>query len=259
MFFSENDISLDLLGVFKIKREAFSLKSAVARNYDSISTRLSGRGVFETDTGRLSVKKGDLLYIPKSAKYNQSTSSETVIAVHFINYTFNKNSKIEKITVDDVEFIDTTIKKMYDIWKEKKQGYRYRCTSLLYELLYFLNCQEHKKKIDSSNHDLRIKKAVDYIHCNFRSEQIEVSFLADMCLVSETYFRKLFKKFYMVSPKQYIINLQLETAIQLLQSQLYSVSEVCEKSGFSDSKYFSKLFKNRYGCSPKNFARSQSI
>lgn len=74
-----------------------------------------------------------------------------------------------------------------------------------------------------------------------------------MCFVSETYFRKLFKKLYSVSPKQYIINLKLETAAQLLQSQLYSVNEACDKSGFADPKYFTRLFKSRYGCSHKEF------
>lgn len=258
MFFSENDVSLELLGVFKMKRNQISSKSSTPRNYDSISIRLNGRGFFETDKRKFLVKKGDLLYIPKNAHYNQSTSGETVIAVHFINYTFSKNSKIEKITVDNNEYVDNALKNMYDVWKEKKQGYRYKCVSLLYELLYFLNCQEYNKKIDAPNYDLKIKEAVDYIHRNFRSEQIEVSHLADMCLVSQTYFRKLFKNFYSASPKQYIINLRLETAIQLLQSQLYSVNEVCEKSGFTDVKYFSKLFKSRYGCSPKSFSHNQT-
>ena len=257
MFFSENELSLELLGVFKLKREALSLKSNDLRNYDSLSIRLRGRGHFKTENEKISVKKGDLLYIPKYSQYGHSTSGESVIAIHFINYTFDKNSKIEKITVDDAEYMENLVTKMYDIWKEKKQGYRYKCISLLYELLYFLNRQEQKNKINRISHDTRLKKSVDYIHRNFRNEQIEVSFLAEMCSVSETYFRKLFKRLYSVSPKQYIINLKLETAAQLLQSQLYSVNEVCEKSGFTDSKYFAKLFKNRFGCSPKEFGNLQ--
>ena len=260
MFFSENDIALDLLGVFKLERQEISSKPSLERNYDSISVRINGRGFFETDNRKLSVKKGDLLYIPKNAQYNQSNSRETVIAIHFINYTYNsKNSKIEKLTVDDVELVNSLVEEIYDVWKEKKQGYKYKCTALLYELLYYSNCLRYERETDAPGHDLRIKDAVDYIHCNFRSEQIEISFLADMAMVSEAYFRKLFKKIYRVSPKQYIINLRLETATQLLESKLYSVTEVSERSGFSDPKYFCKLFKNRYGCSPKRFTRNRTI
>lgn len=253
MFFSEDELSLELLGVFKLQRNEFSLKSNNTRSYDSLSIRLRGRGVFKTENSKISVKRGEIIYIPKNSQYTQNTSGESVIAIHFINYTFNKNSKIEKIAVDDIEFVEEIVKRMYDNWKEKKQGYRYKCIALLYELLYFLNRQEHKNKIDSLSHDSRIKNAVNFIHSNFRAEQIEISYLAKMCSVSETYFRKLFKKLYSVSPKQYIINLKIETAAQLLRSQLYSVNEVCERSGFTDTKYFSKLFKKRFGCSPKGY------
>ncbi len=256
MFFAENELSLELLGVFKLKRREMSSKCAEARNYDSISLRLDGRGHFKTEGEKISVKKGDLLYIPKNAQYEQKTSYETVIAVHFINYTFNKKNKIEKLTIENSQYAEEIFKKMYDVWKEKKQGYRYKCISLLYELLYFSNRQEQKIKFNNLGHDSDIKNAVNYIHSNFRSEQIEISFLADMCSVSPTYFRKLFKRLYSVSPKQYIINLRLQTAQQLLQSQLYSVSEVCEKSGFTDSKYFAKLFKARYGYSPKAYGNT---
>ena len=257
MFFAENDTTLELLGVFKLTRKDFSLKSAAERNYDSLSIRMEGKGYFKTETNRLTVKRGDLLYIPKMASYTQQTSGETLIAIHFINYTFDKESEIEKITLDDSEYAEELIKKMYDVWKEKKQGYRYECCAMLYELLGICNRQEHERKIANYSIDSSIKKAADYIHSNFRSEQIEISHLAEMCSLSYTYFRKLFKLHFGTSPKRYVINLQLETAAQLLQSQLYSVAEVCERSGFSDSKYFAKLFKQRYGCSPKQFQKQR--
>lgn len=256
MFFSENELSLELLGVFKLKREEMYSKSTEARSYDSISYRLAGRGYFKTEGEKISVTNGDLLYIPKNAQYEQKTSRETVIAIHFINYTFNNKNKIEKLTIENSQYVEEIFKKMYDVWKEKKQGYRYKCISLLYELLYFTNRQEQKNKLNSLGHETEIKTAVNYIHNHFRNEQIEISDLAEMCSVSPTYFRKLFKKLYSVSPKQYIINLRLQTAQQLLQSHLYSVSEVCDKSGFTDSKYFAKLFKARYGSSPKAYGNT---
>jgi AraC-like DNA-binding protein len=82
---------------------------------------------------------------------------------------------------------------------------------------------------------------------------MEISDLAQMCGVSQVYFRKLFKLRYGTSPKQYINALRLETAAQLLQSQLYSVGEVSEKSGFTDPKYFTKRFTKRFGCGPKQY------
>lgn len=255
MFFAENDITVELLGVFKLTREVFSLKCAAERNYDSLSIRIAGRGYFETESGRLTVNKGDLLYIPKTASYSQQTAGEMLIAIHFINYSFSKEKSIAKLTLDDGEYVERHIQKMYDVWKEKKPGYRYECCAMLYELLGICNRQEHERRIANCSMNSNIKRAAEYIHSHFRSEQIEISHLAEMCSVSEAYFRKLFKLHYEVSPKQYIIRLQLETAAQLLQSQLYSVADVCERSGFADTKYFAKLFKSRYGCSPKQYQK----
>ena len=255
MFFSENDITVELLGVFKLTRKELFLKSTSERNHDSLSIRIDGRGYFETETSHLTVGKGDLLYIPKTASYTQQTAGETLIAIHFINYSFSKEKEIEKLTLNDGERVERHVRKMYDIWQEKKPGYRYECCAMLYELLGMCNRQEHERKIASYSPNSAIKGAADYIHSHFRSKQIEISRLAEMCSVSETYFRKLFKLHYGAPPKQYIIGLQLETAAQLLQSQLYTVTDVCERSGFMDAKYFAKLFKSRYGCSPKQYQK----
>lgn len=76
---------------------------------------------------------------------------------------------------------------MYDIWKEKKQGYRYRCCAMLYDLLYFCNRQEHEKQLSNKTLDVRIKTAANYIHSHFRHEQIEISRLAEMCFFGDLF------------------------------------------------------------------------
>ncbi|MBE6787752.1 MAG: helix-turn-helix transcriptional regulator [Ruminococcaceae bacterium] len=259
MFFAENELSLELLGVFRISRKVQTTQKSHKRNYDSLSLRLEGSGKFKTEDKTFKVQKGDVLYLPQNADYTQKTAGEKLIAIHFINYNFNRKAKIEIIKAENTEYVEKIALQMYDIWKEKKQGYRHKCTSLLYELLYLLNCQEHEQIIDSITSDQKIKNAIDYIHTNYRSGSIDISYLAKMCSVSETYFRKLFKMIYGVSPKQYILNLKLEIASQLLQSGFYTISEVSDKSGFNDEKYFSKLFKKRFGITPKEFSKNENI
>lgn len=135
--------------------------------------------------------------------------------------------------------------------ERKKQGYKYLCLSLFYKLLYFVNCAASERKLTSVTHETEISAAVEYIHLNYRHTGIAVSQLADMCAISDTYFRKIFKKIYNVSPQKYIMNLKLEYAYHLLASNLYTVAEVSQKSGFADPKYFCRVFKQYYNCSPK--------
>ena len=252
MFFAESELSLELLGIFKIKRDA-GARESFDRSYDSISIRLDGSAKFKSGGAEFEVGRGSVLYLPQNKSYSQETDGETVLAIHFINYSFSQKNKPEVIEVDNYDVIISIIEEMYDKWKEKKQGYRYKCISLFYNLLHQLNIQAQEDTFSAVSQNEKLRAAVSYIHSHYRNEQMNVSELASMCAVSDTYFRKLFKEIHGVSPAQYIINLRLEYASQLLMSRLYTILEVSEKSGFNDVKYFSKLFKKHYGVSPREF------
>ena len=253
MFFLENELLLEISGVFRLYRDAYSNRS-IPRNYDSISIRTNGIGHFEFSDGKKSdAKKGDIMYIPKNAEYFQKTDGETLIVVHFINYSFDKSNKIEVLSLDISQQAEEIFRKMYHSWTEKKPGYRHECTSLLYHLLYIINGSMKKDTLSSVHMNEHMKAAVNFIHQNYKKQQISIEELAKTASVSQSYFRREFKKIYSVPPGQYIINLRLEYASQLLQSRLYTVSEVAEKSGFSDVKYFSRLFKRRFSKSPSEY------
>lgn len=244
---------MELLGVFKVQRGKTELKSFNARTHDIISVRLNGAGYFKTEKNSFCVGRSDALYLPYTAHYTQRTEGETVLAVYFINYTFQRDAAPEVVSFEDIEAVQTLLLQMYKIWREQKSGYRLRCTALLYELLYLLHQTEQSRLLDSTGRDARIRCALDYIHTHYRSENIEIRSLARMCYVSEAYFRRLFEKLYHTSPKQYINHLRLDYAAQLLKSRLYTVAEISEKAGFFDAKYFARCFRARYGCSPREY------
>ena len=255
MLFKENAISVELLGVFKINRKKYVNIKSHARSYDTLSLRLSGSGFFKTQKDNFSVSRGKLLYLPKSVEYQQHSEDETLIAIHFINYSSDTVQFAEVIDVDDAEYVENLVKQMYDVWKNMNVGYQYKCTSLFYELLYYLRCREHKDSIGAVSDGDKIKNALDLIHANYRKEQIDIGRLAQSCALSEAYFRKLFKKVHGVSPIQYVTDLKLDFASHLLQSGLYTVNETAARSGFSDPKYFSRVFKARFGNSPKEYSQ----
>ena len=90
MFFSQDYLNLELLGVFKITREKHSVHTSRERIYDSISVRTEGRGFFKCEREAYCVERGKVIYIPHTVTYSQQTDGETVYAVHFINYNFRQ-------------------------------------------------------------------------------------------------------------------------------------------------------------------------
>ncbi|MDF2804796.1 MAG: transcriptional regulator, AraC family, partial [Anaerocolumna sp.] len=55
----------------------------------------------------------------------------------------------------------------------------------------------------------------------------------------------------------YLAELRIEKAKQLLKHQIFSISDVAEKTGFSDGYYFSKVFKKHTGVSPSVYVKTQ--
>lgn len=75
-----------------------------------------------------------------------------------------------------------------------------------------------------------------------------------LCLGRTTVYNRT-KSIMGVSPNIYIQNERLRIAAKLLLEGEYTVSEISEKVGFSDSTYFYKCFKNRYGIAPSKYGK----
>lgn len=255
MFFSEQDITAELLGVFKLKRGSFRHNSVQERYYDTLSIRIQGEATFKSGAQTMTVRRGDLLYIPRRSRYTQQSEGETVIAFHFINYTQTPTELPERLTFENAQEAEQLFCDAYNAWNQKKPGYKYECTALLYRLLYLAKQQQHGDALDTVGPNERIAGALDYLHKHYKEDKVSVANLAAMATMSEAYFRQVFRKLYGVSPCRYMTNLRLEYAAQLLQSQLYTVGEVGEKAGFTDVKYFERVFKARYGCTPNQYKK----
>lgn len=77
------------------------------------------------------------------------------------------------------------------------------------------------------------------------------------CCITETHFRRLFKLVTGVPPQQFLIQLRLQMALQmLLRDSQNQISEIAKLSGIGNAYYFSRLFKARYHISPLSFRRS---
>lgn len=75
--------------------------------------------------------------------------------------------------------------------------------------------------------------------------------LADELAMSERQMRRKLKKITGMSPVQYMHEIKLNNARQMIISEKFTtVSEVSYAVGFETPKYFSTLFKERYGVNP---------
>ncbi len=97
-----------------------------------------------------------------------------------------------------------------------------------------------------------LSPAIERLEQNLSSD-ITNATLAETCSMSEEYFRKQFKKIYGLSPKQYVIDLRIAKAKQLLTDGILKVHAISEQCGFSNPYHFCRLFKEKTGLTPTGF------
>ena len=162
---------------------------------------------------------------------------------------FSADGNIEKGSVKTSVFYDG--KEIAGIFLSlKKDGAAALVTPLKYviEKLY----EESSRAIpENSDHDI-YRKAIVFIKKHY-TENITVADVAAHIGYSESYFGYAFKKKYKMSVGQYVRELQLAKAKELLINTTFSVSIVASYVGFDDSNYFSALFKKYFGASPKEY------
>ena len=86
---------------------------------------------------------------------------------------------------------------------------------------------------------------------------ITIPELAQLTNLSESSFKREFKKVYNDSPASYLRQHKLRKAEELLMVSELNVTQITFECGFSDVAHFSRLFKNKYGESPSAYRLNQ--
>jgi len=100
-----------------------------------------------------------------------------------------------------------------------------------------------------------LRGAIDYIDKHY-TEPLRVEQVADVAGLTQLEFSRLFRKQKRVTFEQYVVDLRLERAKQLLSSTELNATRVAELSGFNSSQYFSRVFRNKLGVTPLEFRKA---
>ncbi|PTX62108.1 helix-turn-helix protein [Kordia periserrulae] len=95
----------------------------------------------------------------------------------------------------------------------------------------------------------------NYIKANYERD-LNLDVLSHLKFVSKYHLLRLFKKYYGMTPRQYLIDVRIEKSKEQLQQQL-SVTETCFAVGFESLGSFSSLFKAKTGKSPSEYQKEQ--
>jgi len=150
---------------------------------------------------------------------------------------------------------------IYREFKEAKMGYRLICKGEVLRLVAHLARNYVEEVLSDKEQSKRLKQLErfntvrQYIRLHY-TEPICNRELAELIHLSEDRFNHLFKECMGVSPLQYVNEIRLQKAMQLLKVGEYSTSEVAEMVGFTDYNHFGRLFRKSFGFTPSQVSRN---
>jgi two-component system response regulator YesN len=101
-----------------------------------------------------------------------------------------------------------------------------------------------------------IGQAIDYITAHFSQPDLSLQEVAEAIHISPTYLSSIFKKEQGSNFSDFILELRMKKAKELLGSGVMKVYEVAEAVGYNNVHYFSACFKKYSGISPTDFKKS---
>ena len=121
-----------------------------------------------------------------------------------------------------------------------------KCMSILYDLLGSIAAE-------NAGGNRVAAGAAAYLEAHYADPGLTNQIIAAELDVSEVYFRRLFREEFHTTPKQYILDLRIRKARQLLAEGHLPVNEIAEACGFSSVYHFSRAFRQAAGLSPTEY------
>ncbi|MGF9819175.1 helix-turn-helix domain-containing protein [Brevibacillus agri] len=118
----------------------------------------------------------------------------------------------------------------------------------------FSNERNHSEAGSTDAPHMSLDEVREYIASRF-AEQMSIQSLAQLAGLSPNYFGEAFKKAYGQSVMDYLTELRIGHAKQLLRDSDLYMREIARKVGYHDEFYFSRKFKKVVGVSPSAYSR----
>lgn len=247
-----------------------------AHDFVELSIVTSGQIHYNIEGTEQLLQKGDVMIfnpgVHHQALVNSSTvSTELHIGIGNLNIDHMHPNFIKPLGQSPVLTIKKYEQEFFacctEILKEQRLrhlGHSFMLKALVMKLIILLYREMDEwsspPSVDASHFASRDKKAIvqsliDYMSSHYM-EAISLENISKNMYLSPIYISKIFKEETGSSPINYLIQIRLAKAKEILETNKMPVNLVAKAVGYSDAYYFSKLFKKYYGIAPSKYVKS---
>ncbi|MDO5485715.1 MAG: AraC family transcriptional regulator [Sarcina sp.] len=103
-----------------------------------------------------------------------------------------------------------------------------------------------------------VEEAILYMNSHY-GDNIQIGEIADHVSLSRFYFSRLFRKETGRSPNEYLADIRINAAKEMLTERIYSITEISELCGFTNTSHFTRFFREKTGQTPAAFRSSFNL
>lgn len=244
--------------VVKKKETADFVFNCDSRRYDGFTFVTNGSGIFKNNKTTEKLHKNSLILLEKGEKYSVKALSDDFEYIT-TGYKIQPESALKTTglpqlwDLSDNPYIANQIYEILSVWEERVPLYTLRTRVLCEQLLINL-FDLHFKGDNYIKEENRLSPAITYIN-QYYDKAISSKTLSELCGMSVSNFRRVFKNELGMLPMEYREKLRIYWSKRLLKSGIFSVSEIATKLGYCDVYHFSKDFKKQTGETPKKYIK----
>lgn len=205
---------------------------------------VSGCGIFRIGGKTYNIEAGDMFTIPPFIETYYEADATDPWHYIWIGFTVKEALPLTLHSRMHLPEAKSLFLKMLRC-KDLETGRSAYLTAKLWDLMALI-LEQDKADVDY------LEKALNCINSEYMNG-ITVSDIATRLNLDRSYFSSYFKKRTGVSPQDFLLNLRLENARQLMINHGETPTTAANSVGYNDIYNFSRMFKRKYGLSPRAY------
>lgn len=221
-----------------------------------------GKGLFSSEpSGLCQIREGSMFLLFPGERHTYRPDESTGWNEYWIGFNgaimdewvrngfFTKENPVFNVGVN--EEIISLYKKAIMIADAQEANYQQALAGIVCNLVCMAIYLSRNKDFNSSNISAQINSAKIAVHENIST--ITPEELARLVCMSYSKFRKIFKEYTGFAPSQYIQEVRINMAKEMLTNTSRSIKEIAFELGYENKDYFFTVFKKVVGITPANY------
>ena len=170
----------------------------------------------------------------------------------FANGYLSVNKPVVKVGYN--EEIVSLYQRILEAGNEERSGYQQYISGIVIHLLGYV----YYRAKDSHYEDKSIVQKIDKARVLIREQinfNISPEMIAQELIMTYSWFRRLFKQYTGLAPAQYIAQLRLQRAKELLSTSAKSIKEIAVEMNYESVDYFSTQFRRQTKMTPTQYRK----